>query len=754
MRLLVLFIIVCIKATSYDSFIIDGNSSAYQHINHIVNTNNDKVYFAIAYNANISPIKRILRIGTNRNISISGSNVIFTEIATIPDTFLINKMIALKDNTGRYTGSYVMAGSENNRGALRRFSVTNNGFTYALDSNKSFIDLISINDMIHDSGTEIYITGHKTSIFAQAKQLTITDTGIQLKLAELNIYTHGYLNINRVVNILESYLVEVDLDFNITREFSYNLANGNASVSNSLFALGFDKDNNISLMGSVIGAGSNDLIALNVNASRYTTNTIPLLSTNLITPIWTRANNQSRGTAIQKGSKVEFLTVTGLDANNATIIISPAYNATIITDGYKLNATADVEVLTRGYYNVSLGAPFNSVINWLDVNCSVGNSKYMIPWNEQEINAVGKPNIISPSPNPTYANCMSNERFLYQNEDDNITLIQRKWEFIYPKESVIKWKLNDIRAKKITGNPPEGRIETIRSDNTSIFMIKDNANPNGVSLLRIDDSSQGLTKNQRIKWEKDFLLGNSSVNTANLLATPSEDFVVAGRIVDFTREKSLSYDCMVIKFDKNGNELWTKHLGGFHNDNCYSIVIEKNNTSPYYNEYVVVGSSGTRNEDDINESTAYGILFRDEGSLIHVRDGWSLISNPTDRNITADGKKEESNTMGVVNLGAHKSYFQFKKNQWLVNEYPIESLDGFWLYTIDGLHDIFLEGNLIEQQFKSKNIGWSLLGTGVELINAQTKHNLESIWKYKAGKWEENPIRIKPGEGFWAKRVK
>jgi hypothetical protein len=768
-----LFFIYSLFVFSYSNFISDGNNSKYDYIDHIVNTSEDKIYLAIGYK---TPDRFLLEIDT------SSANVIITELEDIEATFSITtlKFLALKDEHNQYTGNFILAGEYSKLGKIEHFTYTH-AAGINRESNISFNQVAigevgPILDIVQkDKGGDLYIVSHKNSIWKNILNIT---TNADTFIAGKNIYER-YLDITGKNKINQSYLAQIDKGnvSNIVKEFSYILGpsvGGNATLAapNTFFTLGFSSN---SSEGGITVVGSNPmnnlgskLTILSINATTLgaagTAGAKPfhLESPVLLKPKYELIQNQPKGTLVEVGSTVHY----GPEYNesNTLQIIKPAGSTHVILPAdipFSMTREGNISKLVQGFYNVTLGSPYNTVINWLDINCSkqVPASKYIIPWSEAQIQAL-RGTLTNQTENKTdYELCRINDRFAYEQAHNNITLINRQWGSVDNPEDSILW-MQDIPNDKIIGNPPRGRIETITTDNTSMVMVtQGDGLIGGINLFKIIDSTTGIIEN-RIKWHKTYFTGSdvnnskATVNGPNLLKTIANDFIIAGKIEDSARVNEKKFDCMVVKIDKSGNELWTKNLGGFHDDNCYSVALERNNTSPFYNNYVAVGKSGTRNASGGLDLTSYGVKFRDEGTLLHLAEGWSLIANGTDRNITAQGKKEGSNTIGVTNLGSYKSYFQFIKNQWLINQYPIESLTGFWIYTVNGRQDIFLEGNLLEQKFKDNDLGWVLLGTGIELINAKRKFNLQSLWKFKNGKWIESPTQINSGEGFWAKKKK
>ena len=750
--------------SSYDSFISDGNSSAYGKMEYVVNTSESKVYLAIGIGPVPALTNNVVVLETNTN------NVIFSEAnITIDNNFVIKKLISLKDLEGEYIGEFAIVGSlagPPTRCALIVFKFDRANMVTDIRT-KTLNECNIIMDAVQKDGDNLYIVGNGDAIFDDKINVVQNIDTFQVGAS---IYER-YLDITPTTLpslTPQSYLASIDLaTLDITNEYSYNLKGANdnnaANIINDLFfTLNFNSDEQKFL--TIVGSSpyrnlGTSFTALSMNTTAIdTTSPANLIAPTLIEPVFNLIVHPVPATDLVLGSTViygsEYEVANATNITNAT-----GFSEAIITlpytpkdQGIIKKRDYNLSKLVKGYYNVTLGGKFAEVINWLDVNCSIdADKKYLLPWTQTVVlNIQGLINQLDDK--VIYNLCDTNKKFLYKIIDANNTKIRRQWEFIYDKEAPINW-MKDVPNANTTG-VPQGRIETISADNSSILMLTREEPPiSGVHLVRINDSVGSNVTNRTI-WQKSFIVGNSTVAKPNLLKTLADDFLIAGNIRDFTREKTNNTDCMVIKIDKNGNELWTRNLGGFHDDTCYGLTIETNNTSPYYNDYIVVGESGTRNAEDGNDPTSYAVVFRDEGTLIHVRDGWSLISNGTDRNITAQGKKEGSHNMGVVNLGAYNDYFQFIKNQWLINKYPIKSLDGFWLHTIDGKHNIFLEGNLIEQKFEDIDTGWSLLGTGTELINAKIKFNLYSVWKFKLGKWEKNPVRINPGEGFWVKKDK
>jgi len=166
----------------------------------------------------------------------------------------------------------------------------------------------------------------------------------------------------------------------------------------------------------------------------------------------------------------------------------------------------------------------------------------------------------------------------------------------------------------------------------------------------------------------------------------------------------------------------------------------------------------------------------------HIDQDWSLVTIPTDVNLTQDEIKTKFANSKIIwtykdgnwsVLGLDDSTRSLLENSEIA---PISNLhvnDGFWVYTPNGAYDINYSDNLTTHTLNIEpgSERWMLLGSSTELNSSDIlqNNNIKSIWVYRDGNWfakssdadiqslyNENNIaevtNIKRGEGFWLQR--
>ena len=588
-------------------------------------------------------------------------------------------------------------------------------------------------------------------------------------LASGTIFDHKGLNANNPKADL-LWLGELDAGLNVQRHYM----NGASGVGSHLVSAGLQGgDGNITAIGYVADpAGGSNLFALSLNASKINATTGALPTTANYPPFSTTRANVPLGDIVSNLDGGTHANVYGKGPLNATIQYYPQ-NATapvpapILIPSVVVGPTGPINYVfpytTTRLANITLHydgyiAGRNQPWEFLDLNCSGGanpNASHIF--------------VISFNITQLPVNCQNSLKF-YES-DRNSAYLNLLWEGLGDmsnpatpidviKRTPLVWPRNSDYKVYPTYNSATDKVRMVSNKNflsanggklRSTVLYNQGSS---FKLIQIKDDDRGL-----VEWVKDFPEDNKSAvtNGHKLIQTQDGAMIVIGSMIkDPDKPPKTTTDCVVVKVDQYGNEIWSQYLGSFGNEHCNDVVVAKENRKPTYTEYVAVGTKDTTTVGSVVKES-WAVRFRDEGVLKKVSYQWNLIGNPTDRNITNLGSIDGASSASISALGVYKYYFMFKDNQWLINTPPIEPLDGFWLASMLDEQEIFLEGDLVEQTFQEiqdGESGWVLLTSGTKLTNVKTVYGLYAVYVYRNGKYYSNPIEIFPGEGFWAKKYR
>ena len=506
-----------------------------------------------------------------------------------------------------------------------------------------------------------------------------------------------------------------------------------------------NSDDNLTVMGYISGANANNILyVMDLNYTNAATTTKDLqvisqynaysLTRDYGNGVMVDLTQQAfLGSYLEVGTDAEVLLPTG------TLTI-PLANTTY---------TTNVPVQIRVNYMGRNTDPLANAWDYLDINCSAPIGHASIDTNAVYI--INFPLARLP------ANCQP-PKFEYYVSDKTKAFIDLQWEWIYEKKDPIIWdrsypKFDTVNTSRILHNTFFGADYNF--SRTTVLHNQETENPRQFTLFQINNGDRG-----NIVWDKQY----PSVEKNTTIAKGSgfvQDLNGAMMFLGSVLEGETSAtnvnttECVFIKIDQYGNELYEQYIGNFWDDECTEVAVEKQSQRPLYSEYVAIGSTFSTNAQASEQGWA--IKLRDSGVLIDLHYQWNLIGNPTDRKISAAGSKEGQADISLEALGAHKYYFSFQDNQWLMNKTPIEPLDGFFLVSYDNSQQIFLQGNLLEQDFQeiqSGETGWVMLTTGKVVKNPKAVYDLYAVYVYRNGQYQSNPILIEPGEGFWAKKYR
>lgn len=125
---------------------------------------------------------------------------------------------------------------------------------------------------------------------------------------------------------------------------------------------------------------------------------------------------------------------------------------------------------------------------------------------------------------------------------------------------------------------------------------------------------------------------------------------------------------------------------------------------------------------------------------LRVSKGWNLISIPIDEDVELSEFNYEEiwsyETSGLKAIWQTPTKLSSKKAYWIKS---------------DSDSELKFNGYGYKPDFSNLSSGWSLLGTGEDLIDIKEFYEFESILKYDNG-WIENPNVIYAGEGFWVNK--
>ncbi len=175
----------------------------------------------------------------------------------------------------------------------------------------------------------------------------------------------------------------------------------------------------------------------------------------------------------------------------------------------------------------------------------------------------------------------------------------------------------------------------------------------------------GDTKSDMLRAIKNTLDGGFIVTGFTYINTPIEN----GNIVGSSG--------LTIKYDKNGNEEWSRIYGGNSSDS-FEKVEQMNN-----GDYVVVGKGFSNNIDGMQangKQAAYIVIYNNDGELI-----WNKAIGGTENDIITDvtildnkkfiavGQAYSTNIEGVYNNGASDALVVNGKMHYVITKLPAEN---------------------------------------------------------------------------------
>ncbi len=129
------------------------------------------------------------------------------------------------------------------------------------------------------------------------------------------------------------------------------------------------------------------------------------------------------------------------------------------------------------------------------------------------------------------------------------------------------------------------------------------------------------------------------------------------------------------------------------------------------------------------------------GSFL-LTNGWHLISNPVDKNITKAEYQEI--------FGNYQALWTYKNGEWINEPEVLNSGDGFWV-KINGLRFANFSGNEYKLELNVSE-GWNIVGFGKDSYNLRYNNGFDTVWKYNSNSWIKNPSLIYRGEAVWIKK--
>ena len=755
-----LFFIILLFANftlAKNDFLLEGNLSNYQKILHIAKTNDatGHSYLGFVDSGDDGVQDSIVLIDSNttrssRYIEIIDLPILYASIrdgiSTNANANAVIKQIIKKSGTN---DTFLIAGHIDN---LVGISPTTHGFVAKFDYVPPNVNVVTGSFQVR------HFDEYNATVIMDILDLADTQTYIVSGSIYDNegISSYSYIDNTgaRAIELITDHakkdimwVAELDANLAVRR---YYIRNISANADTQLM-LDSQKsyENNITVMGYInsgfSAAINNQLYLAELNY------TAPDLGARDLKVLEQYASYMPGGTTHGTGTTVDiakapFLGRYGEAGISAQIFGPNGFNVVIPASNNSFQSNSTIVVLVT-YPGVDVNS---NPWEFIDINCSAPIGHASI-----DTNAVY---IITFPVARLPVNCQP-PKFEYYVSDKSKAFIDKQWEWFYDKKTPIVWdriyadKNDTADTSRILTNSFAGADYNLAR--TTVLHNQITENPRQFTLLQVDNYSQG-----NIVWDKAY----PSVET-NTTITKGSGFVqdlngdmmfLGSTLENKTSSTNVNTkDCVFIKIDKYGNEIYEQYIGNFWDDECGEVAVEEKSQRPLYSEYVAVGSTFSTNGN--NGKQAWAVKLRDSGVLFDLNYQWNLIGNPTDRNISAIGSKEGRVELSLESLGAHKYYFSFQDNQWLMNKTPIEPLDGFFLVSYDNSQQIFLQGTLIEQDFQeiqSGETGWVMLTTGKVVKNPKAVYDLYAVYVYRNGQYQSNPIVIQPGEGFWAKKFR
>lgn len=239
---------------------------------------------------------------------------------------------------------------------------------------------------------------------------------------------------------------------------------------------------------------------------------------------------------------------------------------------------------------------------------------------------------------------------------------------------IVKYsKSGDVIWKKSFGGNGTEKLNSIKLSNTGEFIAVGSYASTDIENFENNGSSDALIikgdNNGNILW-KSSLGGTLSEEFLDIDITSNEEYIAVGNfysqnIDDITKQGTspIMPDCIIVKFDRNGNVLWKKSYGDINYDIYETIVVTSNN------EYIALGYITPL--EITNDMKKYGlqdaliVKYNSDGEIVFKNnwggakiEGYISSALTNDNKIIAVGESNSEDIEGIEKIGGYDAIIQ------------------------------------------------------------------------------------------------
>lgn len=239
---------------------------------------------------------------------------------------------------------------------------------------------------------------------------------------------------------------------------------------------------------------------------------------------------------------------------------------------------------------------------------------------------------------------------------------------------IVKYsKSGDVIWKKSFGGNGTEKLNSIKLSDTGEFIAVGSYASTDIENFENNGSSDALIikgdNNGNILW-KSSLGGTLSEEFLDIDITSNEEYIAVGNfysqnIDNITKQGTspIMPDCIIVKFDRNGNVLWKKSYGDINYDIYETIVVTSNN------EYIALGYITPL--EITNDMKKYGlqdaliVKYNSDGEIVFKKnwggatvEGYISSALSNDNKIIAVGESNSEDIEGMEKIGGYDAIIQ------------------------------------------------------------------------------------------------